>query len=42
MNSITGWEIPSFGPLKAQASYRSVKFGSAIILMLKARGPQHH
>ncbi|TVU61614.1 site-specific integrase [Paenarthrobacter nitroguajacolicus] len=38
---ITGGDIPNFGPLKTQASYRSVKIGSASILMLKGRGQQH-
>lgn len=38
---ISGGDLPKFGPLKTQASYRSVKIGSATILMLKARGPQH-
>jgi integrase len=38
---ISGGDVPKFGPLKTQASYRSVKIGSATILMLKARGLQH-
>lgn len=38
---LTTGNTPKFGPLKTQASYRSVKIGSATILMLKARGAQH-
>lgn len=32
--------LPVLGPLKTEASYRSVKIGSATILMLKGRGAQ--
>ena len=32
--------VPVLGPLKTDASYRSVKIGSATILMLKGRGVQ--
>ena len=41
---LTGGPNPKFGPLKTQSSYRSVKIGSATILMLKARtahDPEH-